>query len=168
MQTNERECPVTKRTVRIEIDPECAGEEIVIRAPAMTPELGDLRAIAEGTAPFREASAIPLNLRGEEFWIPPAEILFFLSSDDKTTAHTERNLYYSDRKLCELPDLLPPYFFRVSKSCIANLKQVRSLRREMTGVCEVHIGKQNKTIYVSRMYYKPFRERLMEIHGIKS
>ena len=139
----------------------------MIRAPAMTADLAELRALAEGTVPLREASAIPLNLRGEEFWIPPSEILFFLSDDDKTTAHTERNLYYSDRKLCELPDLLPPYFFRVSKSCIANLKQVRSLRRELTGVCEVHIGGQDKTIYVSRMYYKPFRERLMEIHGVK-
>ena len=132
----------------------------------MTADLSVLRAMAEGTAPVRDVSAIPLSLGGEEFWVDPEEILFFASDGEKTTAITEQRLFYCDKKLYELADLLPS-FFRVSKSHIANLRAVRSLRKEITGICEVKLGKEGKTVFVSRMYYKPFRERLMELHHVR-
>lgn len=155
-----------KRIVRVELDPSADAEEIVIRCKAMTPELQALRALAESGGALRD-SALPLTYGGAEYLVPPSEILFFCSDGDRTTAHTEDRMYSCGKKLYELPDLLPACFMRVSKSCVANLRRITFLKKDLTGVCEAGFGTPGgKRIFVSRMYYKAFRERLIEAQGI--
>ena len=101
-----------------------------------------------------------LTLSGTEYLVPPEEILFFESRDDKVAAHTSDRMYYTDKTLAQLSDCLGPAFARVSKSCIVGLTNVHSLHRELTGICEVHFTDCDKKIFVSRMYYHDFRERL--------
>ena len=148
---------VPKRKVRIEIDPG-AEEEIVIRCKALTPELETLRRMALG-----EGEELLLTLGEEEFFIPRGDILFFESVGGKTAAHTASRMFYTAHKLYELEELLAGSFLRVSKSCILNLRAVSLIRRDMTGSCEVRFTGSGKKVYVSRMYYKTFRETLLEM-----
>ena len=147
--------------IRIETD-ETAQTEVIIRCKSLTPEIQQLVRLLEGKSPVSEE--ILLTLAEREYFIPLKSILFFEAQDGRTAAHTGDGMFYTDKTLSELTSSLPPCFFRGSKSCILNLNKVSSLHRELTGICEVFFAGSVKKVYVSRMYYKPFRERLNEIH----
>ena len=148
------------RKVRIEIDPS-AEEEVIIRCPALTPELLRLQQIAEGGSRAEADLTLPLTLDDTEYFIPARNLLFFETAGSRTAAHTRENMYYTDLKLYELEELLPDSFVRASKSCILNVKAVASLRRGLTGIAEVAFARSEKRVFVSRMYYHPFREKLL-------
>ena len=150
------------RKVRIENCPE-GQDEIVIRCSFVTPSVERLRDALDKGENLRYADDMALTLGDREYFIAIKDILFFESADKNTAAHTGDKMYYTDMKLFELTDSLPPYFMRVSKSTIANLKAISSVRRDVTGLCEAFFDGSPKKIYVSRMYYKPFREKLSEI-----
>lgn len=149
-----------KRKVRIEIDP-TAEEEVVIRCRELTSEILELRRIAESGI-SREVQALTLTLNDCEYFVPLDQLLFFETYEGRTAAHTENRMYYTDLKLCELIELLPNTFMRVSKSCILNTRAVSGLRRDVTGIGEAFFTDCNKKVYISRMYYKAFRERIVE------
>lgn len=108
---------------------------------------------------------LSLKLGGQEHLIASEQILFFESEDGKVAAHTAGRIYRTEKKLYELEEQLPKYFMRVSKACVLNLKAVSWLKREFTGPCRVGFAGSDKQAYVSRMYYKPFREKLDEMNG---
>ena len=151
------------RKVRIELDPDIPEEEVIIRCPEITPEILKLQKLAEGDGGQRQNAEISLSLGDREYFVAVKNILFFETSDSRTAAHTSDRMYYTDKKLFELSEFLPSDFMRVSKSCIVNLQRISSIRRDVTGVCEVFFEGSEKRIYVSRMYYKPFREKLLEL-----
>lgn len=145
--------------VRIETDPS-AEEEVIIRCHECTP---GIRRLYEQITSGDPEKDILLTLGGREYVIALQDILFFAADGDRTAAHTADGMYYTDRTLTELSAHLPGYFSRGSKSCLLNVLRVSSLQRELTGVCEVCFSGSSKKVYVSRMYYKPFRERLTEL-----
>ena len=149
------------KNVRIEVDPS-ADEEIVIKCRELTPGVLALKNAVEN-ASAGGGEDIALTLGESEYFISLRDILFFESADERTAAHTSDHMYYTGRKLFELTENLPGYFMRVSKSCIVNLRLISSIHREVTGICEVCFCGSVKKIYVSRMYYKAFRERLIEV-----
>ncbi len=150
------------RKVQIVVDPN-AEEEIVIRCKEMTPEILRLQKLAQTGVLPRQEEEMSLRLGDNEYFVPLKDILFFETADNRIAAHTATHMYYSDKTLCELSALLPHEFMRVSKSCIINIRGVVSLHREVTGVCEVFFTNSDKRVYISRMYYKPFREKLLEL-----
>ena len=149
------------KSVRIEIDPN-GSDDIVIVCRELTPEILKIEQIING-GQFQSESDMLLTLGDSEYLIEYFDILFFETVGERTAAHTADRMYYTDRRLYELCDTLPKSFFRVSKSCIVNIESISSMKRELTGVCEISFRGSNKTAFVSRMYYKPFRERLAEI-----
>lgn len=151
-----------RRKVSVEILPD-AEEEIHIRCRELTPEIRQLIRFAESGEFPRHPDSLCLRIGNEEFFIGLGDILFFEASDHQTAVHTVDRMYYSEKTLTELTDLLPLYFTRVSKSCILNLRKIRSLKREVTGIGEATFGGCEKKVFISRMYYKVFRERLEEI-----
>ena len=146
--------------VRIEIAAE-QEEDVVLRCREVTPEILKLREELEsGGARSRE---MLVTLQGTEYILPYDEILFFESSGEKTAVHTKNRMFYTETTLARLSQTLPNEFFRGSKSCIVNLRRIVSLHRELTGICEVRFRGSDKNVFVSRMYYKTFRERLDEV-----
>ncbi|MCQ2456341.1 MAG: LytTR family transcriptional regulator [Clostridia bacterium] len=148
-----------KRKVTVVIDRD-ADEEIVIRCRALTPEIEYIKSVAESGGTGNE---IMLELQGREYFMPLSDVLFFESASDKTAAHTQDKMLYTDKTLRELEGTLPGYFARVSKSCLLNVRRVSSMKRSVSGVCEVWLDGDVKKVYVSRMYYKGFREKLTEL-----
>ena len=153
--------------VRIEVDPDAAGE-IVIRVPEVTEDTLRLKEALNRVAAGWESGRILLRLGGSEYLVDVRKILYFETEDGKTAAHTAKNIYYSGQKLYELEESLPPYFMRVSKAVILNLAAVSVMNRELTGICRVGFAGCGKQTYVSRMYYKVFREKLNEMWGVEN
>ena len=142
--------------VRLAIDPN-AEEEIVIRCKTPSEEILKLQAALTGG--MRE---IELLSGDEIYFIETKSILFFETDGNKTAAHTKTHMYYTDLKLYELEELLPRSFMRVSKSCIANTMAISSIRKEITGICEARFADTGKKIFISRSYYKAFKDKINE------
>lgn len=145
--------------VRLEIDPN-GEEEVIIKCRELSEEVIRLEAALRGGSTDFE---MELHQGGNDFFIKTNDILFFETCGSKTAAHTKDKMYYTDLKLYELSEQLPRCFMRISKSCIVNINAVSSTRRELTGICEAFFEETAKKVYISRSYYKPFREAVKEI-----
>lgn len=108
--------------LRIEIDSNLEETEIIIKAATLTDEIADLqRLLQESKSPrliFYKGTG--------EYYLDLSEILFFETEGNKIYAHTQKDAYEVRLKLYELESILPRYFSRVSKSTIANIRQVYS------------------------------------------
>lgn len=143
--------------IRLEIDPD-AEEEIVIRCKAPSEEIMRIQSIISS-----ELRELELTLGDDTYFVETKKILFFETVGSKTAAHTKKEMYYSDKKLYELEAILPSCFMRVSKSCIVNTLAISSIRRELTGICEARFGETAKKIFISRSYYKAFKDKINEM-----
>ncbi|MBE6683398.1 MAG: LytTR family transcriptional regulator [Ruminococcaceae bacterium] len=143
--------------IRIDIDPEC-DEEVVIKCKSITDEVLALQAKLASN----QGSEIELKLNDSIYFVRLSDILFFETDSGKTAAHTADRMYYSDLKLYELEETLPQSFLRISKSSIINIAPISSIRKDITGICEVFFRNTNKKVYVSRSYSKVFREKINE------
>jgi len=147
--------------IRIEASPDF-DDEIIIRAKALDERvLSVQRLLAES-----ERRELELYIGENTFFVPQSDILFFETSDKKLSVHTADRIYYTDKKLYEIEEALPRSFMRISKSCIVNLNAISSIRREITGVCEASFFSSPKRVFISRSYYKPFREKITEIRKV--
>ena len=141
--------------IKIEIDDQLNEDEITIRCRELNDQIGQLqRAI-------REAGASSQNFqRGEsQYYLSLDEILFFEADDHRIYAHTKKEVYETRYKLYELEKLLPSYFLRVSKSTVLNMREVFSIKKNITSASMVEFRGSEKKTYVSRSYYK-----LLEMH----
>jgi len=138
-------------------------EEIVLRYREDTVEMQALVADIENL--LRRGSVIGLLAGATECFLSKQEILFFESSGGKVYAHTDGAIYQAPYRLFELEGLLPPSFQRVSKSAIANLSRVVTLRRELVGNGVLGFRDSEKTVYFSRSYYKLLQEKLKEMRS---
>ena len=151
-----------KPRVRIELS-ENGEEEIIIRTKQLDDKALRLKSKLESSF----ADDISLFLADREYIIKYDDVLFFETDGGRLAAHTKNNIYYTEKSLVELLKLLPEHFIRVSKSCVLNVGAVFSLSRSLTGICEVSFHACDKKAYVSRMYYKEFRETLEETRLLK-
>jgi len=151
--------------VHIEVTPD-GTEEIIIRCASIGPEELRLKAAIEREL-SPEGQSLALEIGDNEYIVPISELLFFESDGSRTAAHTRSRMYYTPLKLYELENILPGSFMRVSKSCVLNINAVNVLQKDLTGICRVGFRNSEKAVYVSRMYYKPFRERLFELRKVK-
>lgn len=143
--------------VRVEIDPEC-DEEIIIRCRNVSDEIARIESLVSSIDPCE----MELELGNDLYFVKTEQILFFETDGSKTAAHTVDRMYYTDLKLYELEERLPKSFMRISKSCIINVNAVSSIHKEITGICEAFLRDTVKKVYVSRGYYKQFREKINE------
>ena len=145
--------------LRIEIDPN-GPEEVVIKTKAVTDKLQNLQSVLE-----RELGAsgeIALRRGDEEFYLPYRDLLFFETEGKTVAAHTKDEVFLSTMHLNELLVLLPRSFTRASKSCIVNTAKICSIQRSPTGVSVARFNGSEKTLYISRMYYRIVREIIEE------
>ena len=106
---------------------------------------------------------LTLTIGSREYYVPKSDILFFETYDGKVCAHTKDRMYQTDYKLFQLEEILPAYFVRISKSVIANVRQISSLGRELTGNGEITFKGCNKATYFSRGYYKILKDKIEEV-----
>ncbi len=143
--------------VRIE---ESENDEIVIRCKKQD---GTVFRLAYEIEKILSHSELTLTIGNKEYYVSSSDILFCETDDGKIFAHTDENMFETPLKLYELEEKLPPYFVRISKSCIANIMKIDSINRNITGASEISFVKTNKTVYCSRSYLKMLKDKIKEM-----
>lgn len=88
------------------------------------------------------------------------EIECICIENDKTYAYcTDSNRYRIKSRLYETEKILPPNFIKINKSAIANKKQIKKFKAQISGAVDVEF-KSGKTEYVSRRCFRELKRRL--------
>ena len=142
--------------VRIELDPQMDEPEMIIRAPRLTEDVARLQQL------ILEQKMTPLTFYKDrsEYFVDVSKILFFETEGNKIYAHTQKDAYEVRLKLYELEAILPRYFSRVSKSTIANIRQVYSVDKSFSGTGTISFYQTHKEVHVSRHYQSLLKENL--------
>lgn len=140
--------------VKVEIDEKIAEPEIRISG-----NFADVVKIQEMlTGEF--SRKLELFAKGEVHFVPTEDVIFFESVDGKTWAHTVREIYEAHEKLYELEEDLPRYFARISKSVIANTREISSIAKNIAGPSVVRFRETEKRTTASRSFYKILIEKM--------
>ncbi len=75
-------------------------------------------------------------------------------------AQTRDMFLESEYKIYELEQLLPHNFMRISKSAIVNMDYIYSITRNLTASSLVEFAGSDKTVLVSRGYYRALVEQM--------
>ena len=137
------------------------SEEIIIRCRDENDRIKKLElAIEEALA--RE-DTVTLSSGGTDYFVPKSDILYFESSNGSVYAHTKDAVYTAHHKLCELEIIMAPRFARISKSAVANLMQISSIKREIVGNGTLTFYGCEKKVWFSRAYFKLLQYKLDEM-----
>ncbi|GFI45664.1 putative HTH-type transcriptional regulator [Lachnospiraceae bacterium] len=139
----------------INVNEEATDLEIAISCSRLTPEieriLATLRILEKQLMVSRE---------GETYLLDVSKVVYLESVDRKTFVYTLREVYESSLKLYELEQQLGECgFFRASKSCLVQLRFVRSLRADLGRKIKVTL-ENGEQIMVSRMYAEELKKKL--------
>ena len=97
---------------------------------------------------------------GRIYSIRAKDILYVESVDRKTFGYTAGEVYELGCKLYEIEERYKQFdYFRISKSCIVNLKKIHSLKPEFGGKILVTMENKEK-LYISRQYAPLLREKI--------
>ncbi len=88
------------------------------------------------------------------------EIIYVETIDRKTFVYTKKEIYESKLKLYEMEEkLMQCGFFRVSKSCLVQLKYIKSLKNDVDRKIRLTL-QSGEQIMVSRQYAEEMKKRL--------
>ena len=97
---------------------------------------------------------------GETFFIPLSEILYFETVDRKVFFYTADSIYETVTKIYQLEEKLENTpFARISKTSVANLKKIRSIKPEANSrLCATLVN--GEKVIVSRQYLSVIKQKL--------
>lgn len=145
--------------VRIEIDETLEDDEVIIRCKELN---NTVQKVQQSISNITSYTKLVFYKNDIEYYLQLNQILFFETSENSVTAHTDKDVYKIKYRLYELEEILPKYFVRVSKSTILNVNQVYSIDKNITSSSIIQFSKSYKQVYVSRNYYKILKQRLEE------
>ena len=129
-------------------------EEALIKAVNETDDIKAAMEILEGGV-----KKLALLKDGKTVLLEISFIYYIESVDKRTFVYTKENCYESKLRLYELEESLGSYFLRISKSMIANLKKIKSVKSDLSGRMEASMLNGEK-IVISRSYVKEIKRRL--------
>ena len=141
--------------ISINVEEEIKDIEVVISCSRLTPE------IEKVLATLRMMERQLLVKKGEETYIlDVSKVIYLESVDRRTFVYTRENVYESGFKLYELEQQLEECgFFRASKSCVAALRYIRSLKTDVNRKIKVTM-ENGEQIMVSRQYAEELKKKL--------
>lgn len=145
----------TPLKITIHEDPNINETEITVICSEMTAELEEIIAniglIGHNFAGKRD---------GETFFVPMKDILYFESLEGNIFFYTEKETYEAAARLYKIEESLQnSKFARISKTSIANLSKVRSIKpAENSRLMATFIN--GEKILVSRQYVSEIKKKL--------
>lgn len=141
--------------ISININENITDTEIVINSSSLTPEIEKI------IATLRILDQQIMVVKNDESYIlDVAKIVYIESVDRKTFVYTEEDYFESKLKLYEIEQqLCRGGFLRVSKSCLVQLKFIRSLKSELDRKIRLTL-ENGEQIIVSRQYADELKHRL--------
>ena len=89
----------------------------------------------------------------ENFIVDVAEIIYVEAIDRKTFVYTQKDIFESKLKLYEMEEkLIRCGFFRVSKSCLVQLKYIKSLKNDVDRKIRLTLQSGERGVL---LYYNP-------------
>ena len=141
--------------ITINIDPSLKDTEIVVNCAALTPETESII-----SALRIMDSQMPVMKDGESFILDIAKIVYIETVERKTFVYTEHDCFESRLKLYETEErLCGSGFLRISKSCLVQLRYIRSIKAELNRKLRLTLETGEKMI-VSRQYADELKKRL--------
>lgn len=141
--------------IEINVEPGISDTRIQISCGRLTPEIEKL--LATLRILDRKLTA---QKDGETYLLDVGEIIFLEAVDRKTFVYTKEEVYESDFKLYELEQQLTECgFFRASKSCLIQLKYIKSLKADINRKIRVTL-ENGEQLMVSRQYADELKKRL--------
>lgn len=141
--------------IEINIDERIEDTHIMISCKTLTPE------IEKVLAAIRMLDKQLVVTKGEEtILLDVYQVVYIEAVDRKTFVYTRQDVYETTFRLYELEQQLEDCgFFRASKSCIIQLKFVKSLKTDLNRRIRVTL-ENGEQIIVSRQYAELLKERL--------
>ena len=141
--------------IEINVDDKIEETSISISCKGLTPELQ--RMIAMMRILDKKFAA---SRDGETFLLDVSEIIYVEAIDRKTFVYTKDGVYESGLRLYELEQQLEECgFCRVSKSCLVQLRAVRSLKSDINRRIRVTLD-NGEMIIASRQYADEIKKKL--------
>ena len=141
--------------ITINIDPSLKDTEIVVNCAALTPETESII-----SALRIMDSQMPVMKDGESFILDIAKIVYIETVERKTFVYTEHDCFESRLKLYETEErLCGSGFLRISKSCLVQLRYIRSIKAELNRKLRLTLETGEQMI-VSRQYADELKKRL--------
>lgn len=144
--------------VECHIDPACDEPHAVLHIDQMTPLIAEVISLLE-----REdaASAALIAVKdGKTYFLEPEQLELVRTEGREIVCYDDqKNRYVLGRPLYELEQMLDPYFARISKSAIVNLRRISHVKAGLNGTMEL-VTKTGLKDYISRSFRKSFKERL--------
>ena len=92
--------------------------------------------------------------------LPPSDIFYFESVDNRVFAYCEKNVYEIRKKLYELEtDFAHTDFMRISKSTIVNVAKIQRLSAGFSGRLDARL-KNGEIVVISRQYVGNLKQKL--------
>ena len=145
------------KPMKIEIiqDKSITETEVIIKANCLNEELSEIiscLSLIGNTVAGERAGAVS--------FIPLKDIYYFESVDNKTFFYTKDEVFEIKSRLYELEEKLSnTTFVRISRSVIANLRKLKSIKRTKGARLEALLANGEKVI-VSRQYVNGIKNKL--------
>ena len=141
--------------IEINVDEKIADTHIIISCKKLTPDLEKMLAM------LRILDKQLAVVKGEETYILDVlKVVYIESIDRKSFVYTEDDVYESGFKLYELEQQLTECgFFRASKSCLVQLKYIKSMKADLNRRIRVTL-ENGEQIIVSRQYAEELKQKL--------
>lgn len=141
--------------ITINLKPELEDTEISVSCPKLTPETEKIIAalrLIDSQLSVRDADTYHL--------LDPFDVIYVEAVDRKTFVYTSDKMYESDLRLYELESRLTDLgFCKISKSCIVNIRRIKSLRADVEHRIRIFLD-NGEQIIASRMYSDELREKI--------
>lgn len=141
--------------IAINIDENIKDVEISVACGQLTPEVEKI------IATLRVLNQqLMVTQKDETYILDVAKIVYIESVDRKTFVYTKDAVYESKLKLYEVEEkLCESGFFRASKSCIVQLRHIKSLKADIDRRIRLTL-ESGEQIIVSRQYAEELKRRL--------
>lgn len=141
--------------IEINIDESITDTKITVSCKRLTPEMEKLFAMLRILD-----KQLTVTRDGETYILEVSNVAYIEAVDRKTFIYTENDVYESGLKLYELEAQLESCgFFRASKSCLVQLRYIKSLKADLNRRIKVTL-ENGEQIIVSRQYAEALKEKL--------
>lgn len=139
----------------INVDENVPETEITISCRQLTDEIENIMAT------LRIMNQQMLVYKADENHLLDVEKIIYVETvERKTFVYTAQEIYESKLRLYEMEErLCAGSFMRISKSCLVNLRQIKSLRNDVERKIRLTL-KNDEQIVVSRQYADEMKKRL--------
>lgn len=141
--------------IEIFVDENAADLNISVTCKRLTPEIEKMLATLR-----MMNHQLTAKKNEETYLLDIAQVIYIESVDRKCFIYTSDEIYESDFRLYELEHQLEEYgFFRISKSSLIHLQNVRTLKAEINRKIRITMS-NGEQIIASRQYADELKKRL--------